>query len=101
MTIFHQLGFLILSRGQLLFRGWHCDFLIRLRILTGKNHSQIKLQGLQKVPIWAFGSLVHQINPLQEVLTLKQNFEKNKAVTGKTPFFVICINHFIRLNIGF
>ena len=34
-----------------------------LRILIGKNHRQIKLQRLQ-VRIWAFGSLVHQINSL-------------------------------------
>ena len=35
-----------------------------LRILTGKKYRQIKLQRLQKVRIWAFGSLVHQINYL-------------------------------------
>ena len=33
-----------------------------LRILTGKKHRQIELQRLQKVGIWAFGSLVDQIN---------------------------------------
>ena len=33
-------------------------------ILTGKKHRQIKLQRLQKVRTWAFGSLVHQINYL-------------------------------------
>ena len=37
---------------------------LKLRILTGKKHRQIKLQRLQKVPIWAFESLVHQINSL-------------------------------------
>ena len=60
-----------------------------LRILTGKKHRQIKLQRLQKVGIWVFGSLVHRINSLKEVLKLKQNFQKNEVVTGKTPFFVI------------
>ena len=45
-----------------------------LRILTGKKHRQIKLQRLQKVQIWAFGSLVYQIKSLLEVLKLKQNF---------------------------
>ena len=35
-----------------------------IRILTGKKHRQIKLQRLQKVRIWAFGPLVHQINSL-------------------------------------
>ena len=67
-----------------------------LRILTGKKHCQIKLQRLQKVGIWAFGSLVHQINSLKEVLKLKQNLQKNKVVTGKIPFFVIgpfCNHH--------
>ena len=29
------------------------------------------------------------MNSLQEVLKLKQKFEKNKVVTGKTPFFMI------------
>ena len=35
---------------------------------------------------------------------MKQNFQKNKVVTGKIPFFVIgpfCSHHFIFLNIGF
>ena len=75
-----------------------------LRILTGKKHRQIKLQRLQKLRIWAFESLVHQINSLWEVLKLKQNFQKNKVVNGKTPFFVIgpfCTHHSICLNIGF
>ena len=61
---------------------------IELRILTGKKHSQIKLQRLQKVGIWAFRWLVHKINSLKEVLKLKQNFQKNKVVTAKTPFFL-------------
>ena len=54
-----------------------------LRILTGKKHRQIKLQRLQKVQIWAFGVLVQQINSLKEVLKLKQNVQKNKAVTDQ------------------
>ena len=65
---------------------------------------QIKLQRLQKVQIWAFGLLVQQINSLQEVLKLTQNFQENKVVTGKTPFFVIgpfCSHHSICLNIDF
>ena len=35
---------------------------------------------------------------------MRRNFEKNKVVTGKTPFFVIgqfCGHHFICLKIGF
>ena len=75
-----------------------------LRILTGKKQRQVKLQRLQKVRIWAFGSLVHQINSLEEVLKLKQHFRKNKVVTGTTPFFVICLfctYHSVCLNIGF
>ena len=75
-----------------------------LRILTGKKKRQIKLKRLQKVRMWAFGSLVHQISSLKEVLNLKQNFQKNKVVTVKTPFFVIglfCTHHSIYLNTGF
>ena len=77
---------------------------IDLRILTGKKHPKIKLQQLRKIRIWKFGSLVHQINSFQEVLKLKQIFQKNKAVTGKTPLFVIgqfCGRHSICLNTGF
>ena len=63
-----------------------------------------KTPALTKSRIRAFGSLVHQINSLKEVLKLKQNLQKNKIVTGKTPFFVIgpfCAHHSICLNIGF
>ena len=77
---------------------------MQLRILTGKKHPKIKLQRLQKMQIWTFGSLVHQINFFQEVLKLEQIFQKNKVVTGKTPLFVIgpfCSRHSICLNIGF
>ena len=75
-----------------------------LRILTGKNHRQVKLRRLQKVQIWAFELLLKQINSFLEVIKLKQNFQKNKLVTGKTPFFVtepFSSHHFICLNIGF
>ena len=57
---------------------------------------------LQKVQIWTFGLLVQQINSVQEVLKLKL-FQKNKVVTGKTPFFLIGLfssHRFICLNIG-
>ena len=40
----------------------------------------------------------------KEVLKLKQYFQKNKAVTGKTPFFVIGpigTPLFIYLSVGF
>ena len=69
-----------------------------------KKHPQMKLQRLYKVQIWAFGLLLQQTNSLKVVLKLKQNSQKNKAVTGKTPFFVIgpfCSHHFICLNTGF
>ena len=75
-----------------------------LRILTGKKYCQIEFQRLQKVWIWSFGLLAHQINSLGEVLKLKQNFQKNTVVPGKTLFFVIgpfCTHHSIYLNIGF
>ena len=64
-----------------------------LKILTGKKHLQIKLQRLQKVWIWAFGSLLHQIKSLYKALKLKQSFRKNKVVTGKTSFFEMV--HFV------
>ena len=54
--------------------------------------------------MWAFGLFVQQINSLQKVLKLKQNLQKSKADTGKTPFFVkgrSCPHHSICLNTGF
>ena len=41
---------------------YNCD--LTLRILTGKQHRQMKLQHLQKVQISAFGLLVQKINSL-------------------------------------
>ena len=79
-------------------------FNLVLRILAGKKHRQIILQHLQKVRTWAFESLIHQINSIQENLKLKQNFQKNKIVAKKIPSFVIspfCTHHSICLNIGF
>ena len=63
-----------------------------------------KLQCLRKIQISTVGSLVHQINPFEEVLELKQIFQINKVVTGKTPLFVIgqfYSRHFICLNVDF
>ena len=60
----------------------------------------MKLQCLQKVRIWTSGSLIHQINSLEEVLKVKQI----KVATGKTLLFVtgpFCTKHSICLNIGF
>ena len=57
-----------------------------------KKHRHVKLQRLHKVRIWTFGLLAYQINSSEEVLKLKQNFQKNKVVISKTPFFVI---HFV------
>ena len=54
--------------------------------------------------IWTIGLLVHQVNTLKEVLKMKQNFEKNEAVTGKISFFEVgsfYSHHSICLNIGF
>ena len=75
-----------------------------LRILTEKKHPKIKLQCLQKIQIWTFGSLVHQVKSFQEVLKPKQIFQKNKSVIGKTPLFLIgqfYSRHSICLNIIF
>ena len=69
--------------------GKHLYWSLFLRILTGKKHPQIKLQRFRKLWISTLRWLVHQINCLYEVLKLKQNFRKNKGVTGKTPLFVI------------
>ena len=69
-----------------------------------KKHHQTKLHCLRKVGIWAFGSLVHQINTLEEVHQLRQNFKKNNVVTGKILFFVIgpfCTSHSAYANIDF
>ena len=49
-------------------------FVLFLRILTGKKHSQIKLQHLQKVGYGQLGHWYIKLN--QEVLKLKQNFQK-------------------------
>ena len=58
---------------------------------------------IKSTNIWIW--VVAATNQLfKEVLKLKQNFRKNKVVTGKTPLFVIgplCSHHFICLNIGF
>ena len=63
----------------------------------------MKLQHFRKLWIWTFDWLVHQINSLYEALKLKQNFRKNKVVTGKIPFFVIgpfCTPHSVCLNLA-
>ena len=79
-----------------LFSSWfpflHDIYLFMVKVLIGKKHCQIKLQRIQKLWIWSFGSLVHQINSFYEVLKRKQNFRKNKVVTGKTSFFEV---HFV------
>ena len=38
------------------------EFFSALRILAGKKHPKIKLQGLRKMRICTFESLAHQIN---------------------------------------
>ena len=48
--------------------------------------------------------VVDQIKSIYEIPKLKQNFQKRKVITGKTPFFVIGqfgTPHTICLNIGF
>ena len=71
-----------------------------LRILTRKKHRQIKLQRLEKVWIWAVGTL----NQLFIRAITETKLSKNKVVTSKTPFSVIspfCNYHSICLDIGF
>ena len=70
-------------------------------MLTRKRHCQTKLQRLQKVRIWTSGSLVNRINPLQEILKLKQDFQKikyswqNSVLCDRSilysPFFVLTL----------
>ena len=77
------------------------NFVAKGIFLSGKV-SQLRIP--RGIKYGVFGSLVHQINSVEEVLKLKQNFQKNKVVTGKTPFFVrgpFHTYHSIRLNIDF
>ena len=78
--------------------------LFNLRIVKGKKPTQIKLQLFRKEWIWTFWWLVHQVNPLHDVLKLEKNFKKHKDITGKTLFSVIGSFYTplsICLNIGF
>ena len=68
-------------------------------LLTGKKHRQIKLRRLQKVRIWTFGSLIHQINSLKEVLKLKQNSRKNLR-SLRFVNFVLSVLFVLRILIG-
>ena len=52
------------KKGVHNFIGKNLCWSLFLRIVTRKKHRQIKLQPLQRVRIWEFGSLVHQINSL-------------------------------------
>ena len=89
------------SRHPEIYFHFHCHM---LKDTHREKHPKIKLQRFQKIRIWTFVSLVHQINSFEEVLKLKQIFQKDKVVTGKTPRFMIgpfCSRHSICLNIGF
>ena len=72
--------------------------------LTRKKHRQIKLQLLLK---YEYGQLIRRYSKSTLVIRGSWNrtkFPKNKIVTGKTPFFVICpfcTHHSICLIIGF
>ena len=48
-----------------------------------EKHRQIKLQCLQKVWIWTFGWLVHQVNSLWEFLNWNKIFKKIKLLLAK------------------
>ena len=88
-----------------LFKDTDRKVLLLLKDTRREKLPQIKLQRFRKVWIWTFGCLLYQINSLYEVIKFKQNFRKNKIVTGKTMFFMICpfcTPHSIcHLNIGF
>ena len=74
---------------------------IYLFMVHSKKEPPNKTPTLRKSLIWAFESLVDQINSLYEVSKLKQNLRKNKLVTSKTLLFALCTHHSICLNIGF
>ena len=76
---------------------------LELRILTEKNHPQRNLQRLKSMnmAIWMVGTS-NQI--FMRGLKLKQNFRKNKIVTGITPFFMkspFFTPHSVCINIDF
>ena len=54
-----------------------------------------KTSTVWKVWICPFGWLLHQINYLDKIFKLIQNFRKNNLVTGKTSFFVIGRSFFV------
>ena len=71
------------------------------RYTQGKSTRKLNCSAYEK---YEYGHLGRQINSFKEVLKVEQIFQKNKVVTGKTPFFVIgpfCSRHSICLNIGF
>ena len=75
------------------------SFYFPLKDTYRENATSNKLKRLQKV--W----MVHWINFSEEVFILKLDFQKNKVVCGKTPFFVIrpvvCTSHSSCLKTGF
>ena len=107
----HSFGWITRSYTETVFpQNFHTRKLSEITVFyavvkdTEKKHLQMKLQRLRKVWICTFGLLIHLINSFEESVTLKQNFQKNKVATGKTPAFVIgpfCTSHFICLSIGF
>ena len=90
-----------------------CDIFISLfenSHAGGPVHLKINLISLkdthgQKAPSNEIPTLSESMNmDIWVVLKLKQNFRKNKVVTGKTPFFLIGPFYnplSISLNIGF
>ena len=71
-------------------------------LFFGNFFLSFKRQRWRKKWLWIFGSLVDQIKSFFKVLKLKQIFQKNKVVTGKTPLFVIGLfngRHSICFNI--
>ena len=80
---------------------WNQRMRISLRILTGKKQRSNAFEKYECGHLcgWHMKSTLHK-----KFLKLKQNFQLNKVVTGKNPFFVIgpfYTPHFICLNIGF
>ena len=73
----------------------HSNVHMELRILTALTKST-------NMDIWVVGTSNQLF--IKSILKLKQNLQKNKVVTSKTPFFVtgpFCALHSICLDIGF
>ena len=62
------------------------------------------LTKIMNMDVWVVDNHANTLLTLKEVLNLKQNFQTNEVVIGKSPFFEIdpfYTSHSICLNTGF